>query len=63
MESKRRSSTPKSLPKQNSHSKSKQKKSASPALRDCKPKMILEPHQLAAPNKKKTEKQLVKKKI
>lgn len=63
MDSKRRISTPKSPYKQNSHSKSKQKKSASPAVRDSKQKMVLDPHQLAAPIKKKTEKQLVKKKI
>jgi hypothetical protein len=63
MESKRRSSTPKSSHKQQSHSKSKPKKSASPGLRESKCKPVLDVHTIAAPCKKKTGQQLMKKKI
>ena len=64
MESKRRTSTPKSSNKRESHSKGRSKKNASPALRDSKSKINLD-HvpSILTHNKKKTEKQLVKKKI
>jgi hypothetical protein len=63
MESKRRSSTPKASQKQHSTSKSKPKKSASPALRDSKTKLNHEVPGVAHNLKKKTGQQLAKKKI
>lgn len=63
MESKRRTSTPKSSHKHQSHSKSKPKKNTSSALRESKSKPILDVHTLAAPCKKKTGGHLMKKKI
>ena len=63
MESKRRSSTPKSSHKRESHSKSKPKKTSSPALKDCKSKVNFDPSHPVATHKKNTGKQLVKKKI
>lgn len=63
MESKRKSSTPKSSQKHQSHSKSKPKKNASPSLKESKSKPVLDPHSLAAQCKKKTGGQLMKKKL
>ena len=64
MESKRRTSTPKSSHKRESHSKGRPKKSASPALKDSKSKVNLDniPSVLTHA-KKKTGQHLVKKKI
>ena len=63
MESKRRTSTPKSSTKSQSHSKSKPKKSSSPALKDSKFKMNVDPAHSVLSHKKKTGQHLVKKKI
>jgi hypothetical protein len=64
MESKRRTSTPKSTQKSQSHSKSKNKKGISSAMRDSKTKVNLDVAVVVvAQTKKKSGQHLMKKKI